>query len=77
LELGVTAVFDMSDYEFTISDIGAPSSLYERACTGTKCTYPFLLRTVGYRRQKPGGGFMCKYGIGVLDGLYFIAGWVF
>lgn len=75
--LGAAMVLDELKYQDAIEESGAPETSREEIQTRLKHSTFFFSRSIGFRRQKPDGGFVFRTGIGVPDGVYISFGVAF
>lgn len=77
LNLGLAALFDKSGYEIGISNANYPYPGYESEPSKGDYTNWTPAVSVGYRYQRPTGGFVFRTGIGFPEGVYLSFGLAF
>lgn len=77
LGLGFAGLFDKSGYDIGISNANYPFAGYEPEPSRWEYTMKLPSVTIGYRYQKPEGGFVFRSGISSPEGVYLSLGWAF
>jgi len=77
LGLGVASLFDKQNYDIGVINADFPTPGTEPKPTIWQYTDFYPAATIGYRFQKPKGGFVFRTGIAYPDGIYLSVGFAF